>query len=194
MRGVVRIFMGLVVCMMVSGNAMADQTGPKFKLGVGTYGVMIQGDSVTYGSDDDTFLGGALVGTVCFTPHIAVRGSVYATEHEDDSDLELNGVDIQLLLGTNFYKGFNAFVGIGYFSETMEITSNFGGYTVGLEEDFSGAEASFGLGYSWSRVSLDYVVSIRDTSDYEDFVDKYAYGSVDDIVAISAGITLSYIF
>lgn len=190
MRRGIRFFAGLavVVCMvMTSGNAMADETGPKFKLGVGIYGLIIDGETDTSGIEDDTFYGGALVGTACFTRHIALRGAFYSAEHEDHSELEVTGVDIQLLLGTNFYKGFNAFAGIGFFSETMKLSSDFGGFSVSAEEDFSGAQATFGIGYSWSKVALDYVVSIRDTSDYEDFIGE-------DLNAVSAGITLSYIF
>ncbi|WP_300667814.1 hypothetical protein [Desulfoluna sp.] len=199
MKKAARVFAGMAVAvcmMMTAGSAVAAENGSKFKLGVGTYGLIIEGDSATQGTDDDTFYGGALVGTACFTQHVAIRGAFYATEHEDYSDLEMSGMDLQLLLGTNFYEGFNVFGGIGVYSETLEMSGgSFNGVSINAEKDFSGAQASFGVGYSWSKVSLDYVINIRDKSDYEDFIREYSgTNSVDNIVAVSGGITLSYIF
>lgn len=191
MKRTARVLTGfaVAVCMlMTAGNAMASEDGPKFKLGVGTYSIIIADDSTTYGGDDEQFFGGALVGTACLTKHVAIRGAFYATEHDDYSEVEINGLDIQLLLGTNFYEGWNVFGGIGAFSETFEVSTGVGGYTVSAEKDLSGAELAFGVGYSWSKVALDYVVTVRDTDDYEDFT------GVDHDYAVTGGITISYIF
>lgn len=191
MKSVSRVLTGCVLALcllMTAGNAMAEGNGPKFKLGVGTYGLAIADDSSRYDGEDDRFSGGALVGTACFTQHVALRGAFYATEHEDYSAMDMNGVDLQILLGTNFFQGWNVFGGLGIFSETLEVSSGVGGYTVTAEKDFSGAELSFGFGYSWPKVALDFVANVRDTSDYEDFT------GVDHDYAVSSGITLSYIF
>jgi len=192
MKKAVRLIAGLAVaaCMvMTAGNAMADESGPKFKLGVGTYGLIIADDSSQVNYKDAEFYGGALVGTVCFTKHVALRGAFYSAENDDNSSWDVSGGDLQLLLGTNFYQGFNVFGGIGAFSETWEYDGgSIGGVSFKADKDFSGAQASFGIGYSWSKVALDYVVNVRDTSDYEDFT------KVDHDYAVSGGITLSYIF
>ena len=191
MRRSTRFLAGLAVavCMtMTAGTAMADQSGPKFKLGVGTYALIVGDDSSRANSEDEEFYGGALVGTACFTKHIAVRGALYSTEHDDYSGLDVSGLDLQLLLGTNFYEGWNLFGGVGYFTETWEVSESIYGYTISADKDFSGAQLSFGVGYSWSKVALDYVMNVRDTSDYEDF------SGIDHDYAVSGGITLSYIF
>lgn len=209
MKRVTRVLTGLALaaCMMITaGNAMASESGPKFKLGVGTYALIVAEDSSTYGGDDLDFYGGALVGTACITKHVAIRGAFYATENDDYSgsqfssmgvtvsgvDLEVNGADIQLLLGTNFYEGWNLFGGVGAFFETAKITGDvatgYGSTSVSVEEDLSGAQVTFGVGYSWSKVALDYVVNVRDTSDYEDLT------GVNHDYAVSGGINLSYIF
>lgn len=192
MKKAVRAVAGLAVAvcmMMTAGNAMAEESGTKFKLGVGTYGLIIADDSSSVNSHDEEFYGGAIVGTACFTKHVALRGAFYAAENDDDSKWDVSGGDLQLLLGTNFYKGFNVFGGIGVFTETWEYDGGtIGGVSVKADKDFSGAQASFGIGYSWSKVALDYVVNVRDTSDYEDFT------NVDHDFAVSGGINLSYIF
>lgn len=188
MKKAVRVFAGVAVavCMvMTAGSALAAENGPKFKIGVGTYDMIIAGDCTSDNSDDREdahFNGGAFVGTACLTKNVAVRGAFYATDYKDDSNLEMNGLDVQLLLGSNFYEGWNAFGGVGYFSETLEYDGS------SFEKDFRGGELCFGVGYSWSRVTLDYVATVRDTSDYED------YFHVDHDFAVSGGITLSYIF
>ncbi|SCX92079.1 hypothetical protein [Desulfoluna spongiiphila] len=192
MKKAVRAVAGLAVAvcmMMTAGNAMADESGPKFKLGVGTYALIIADDSSQVNYKDAEFYGGALVGTACFTKHVALRGAFYAAENDDNSKWDVSGGDLQLLLGTNFYQGFNVFGGIGVFTETWEYDGgSIGGVSLKADKDFSGAQASFGIGYSWSKVSLDYVVNVRDTSDYEDFT------KVDHDYAVSGGINLSYIF
>jgi len=180
-------------CMMITaGNAMAAEDGPKFKLGVGTYSLLINHDSFSsggysYGEGDDRFYGGALTGTACFTKHLAVRGAFYATEHYDYSWLDAKGMDLQLLVGTNFYNGWNLFGGVGYYSETWKVDAGtYYGVTLTGEKDFSGAEATIGVGYSWSKIALDYVLNFRDTSDYEDIIGVN--------YAVSGGLNISYIF
>ncbi|VFQ44201.1 hypothetical protein [Desulfoluna butyratoxydans] len=192
MKKAVRAVAGLAVAvcmMMTAGSAMAEEGGTKFKLGVGTYGLIIADDSSSVNSHDEEFYGGAIVGTACFTKHVALRGAFYAAENDDDSRWDISGGDLQILLGTNFYKGFNVFGGIGVFTETWEYDGGtIGGVSIKADKDFSGAQASFGIGYSWNKVALDYVVNVRDTSDYEDFT------TVDHDFAVSGGINLSYIF
>ena len=148
--------------------------GPRFKLGVGSYSVMVAEDEGSSSSKDELFYGGALVGTLCLNQHLALRAVSYSAEHEDISSLDVDGYDLQLLLGTSFYEGWNFFGGLGSFSEKweMEYGPLFEGSSQSINKRFSGAEVSLGLGYSWKKVSLDYVLNIRETDDYKDHSKK----------------------
>lgn len=79
-------------------------------------------------------------------------------------------------------EGFKAYIGSGFYSETLEIGS--------FDEDFSGAQINGGIGYNWEQVSLELSIGIRSTGDYEGFVDD----SGTDVTAVSSALTVSYRF
>jgi hypothetical protein len=111
------------------------------------------------------------------------KGAYYSTEHDDFSDLEADGFDLALYLGTGLAsKGFKAYVGGGIFNETWEL--------FGAEEDFSGIQVTGGIGYNWDNIALDFIVGIRDPSDYEDFIEDNLFIDVDP-AAVTGSLTLS---
>ena len=171
----------LAASVLVSSTAFAntEQDNKHWQVGVGSYAVVVEADDYP----DDDFTGFNLSSTYAFTDNVAIRGQYYSLEHDDESDLELSGVDILAFYGTGLLsKGFKAYVGGGFYSETMEMD--------GFDEDFSGAQINGGIGYNWDAVSLELSIGIRSTGDYEDLIDD----SDTDVTAVSSALTVSYRF
>jgi hypothetical protein len=170
----------VLLVLALSGAAVAG-TGA-FALGLGTFGVIVDaGDP--YG--DDTFMGGALVGTYAFDDHKGVRGLFYATEHEDVSTLENNGFEAQFLFGSHLMReGFRYYGLAGYYSETWEVAA--------VDRDFSGLTVGFGIGYTWKKVILDWWGAWRQPGDYQDMADSL--GATVDMTAAAGALALSYRF
>ena len=156
----------------------------KHSIGIGSYALTITNDHPYY--EDDNLSGFAFFGTSAFTHNIALRYGLFFLEHDDFSEINDNGFEIQVLFGNNFdLAGFKIYGGVGFFSETWEY-SNF-------SEDFSGLQLSGGLGYNWKRVALDYWFSIRQADDYEAFIED-AIGESIEMAAVSGCLLLSFRF
>jgi hypothetical protein len=52
---------------------------------------------------------------------------------------------------------------------------------------------TFGLGYNWEKIALDFWISVRDASDYEDMVSD-SVGFSSDAAASSGALMLGYRF
>lgn len=171
----------LAASYLTSNSALAEgkQDNKHWQVGVGTYAVLIEADD--YGDDD--FTGFNLSTTYAINDNFAIRAQYYSTEHDDVSDLDLSGFDFVAYYGTGLMsQGFKAYIGGGFYSESMERDS--------FDEDFSGAQLNGGIGYNWDQVSLELSAGIRSTGDYEDLIDD----SGTDVVAVSSALTLSYRF
>lgn len=144
--------------------AHADVAGESYKpfnIGIGTYATTISYDK-DFAKDDD-LSGGSLSLAYAVSDSVALRGTFFSQEHDDTSDLESKGFDLLAYLGVNLAThGFKAYVGGGYFRDTWELGP--------FEETFDGLQLSGGIGYNWDYVALDFILGIRDASDYEDFV------------------------
>ena len=170
--------------LIFSNASLADETtqqvqpSKQWNIGVGTYALIIDEDN----SDDITFEGFALSATYAFNDNVSIKGQYYALEEEDFSEIELSGVDMAVHYGTGLASdGFKAYIGLGLYSETLEVGS--------LEEDFSGAQIAGGLGYNWESVSLDLSLGIRSTGDYEDLADDSS-----DVTAVSSSLVFAIRF
>ncbi|MDN3652259.1 outer membrane beta-barrel protein [Thalassotalea ponticola] len=181
------LFYSLLTCAALSSfTATAEPTtqhqpiyDASWAVGIGSYGLTIEPDDNDYAEDE--FYGYNLSLTYASVDHIAVRAALYDTEHDDLSDLELSGLELQLLAGTGLRNnGFKAYGLLGFYSETMELAS--------FEEDFSGFQLGGGIGYHWPQVSLDLSVAFRSTSDYEDFAE------LNDVMATSSSLNIAYRF
>lgn len=162
-------------------NAQADNGQKKFNIGIGTYALTIGYDDAFF--QDDELSGFGISGTYAFTDQFAIRGIYYSLEHDDDSSIDNKGIDLVGYFGTGLAThGFKAYIGGGLFSETWKSST--------VEEDFSGLQINGGLGYNWDVVALDFVLAIRDPSDYENFINRTLLTSV-DAAAISASLILS---
>jgi hypothetical protein len=154
----------LLPLLILSSNAIAEPdeaVDKRFSVGIGTYAAKIAYDNSNI-SDDD-FSGGALSFAYAFTDQFALRATFFSLEHNDFSDLKSKGYDLLAYLGTGLAThGFKAYIGGGLFRDKEE----FGTY----DKIFNGLQLSGGIGYNWDPVSLDLVIGIRDSSDYENFV------------------------
>lgn len=163
------------VCFFPTQSRAEDESSTS--LGLSTYAINVSYD---YAWTDDEFSGVGIFLTQALSRNVALRGGFFSTEHDDWSDLEASGIDLQLLVGNDFIsEGFKIYGGLGYFDEEWEVSI--------LQADFSGPEATLGIGFNWEKAALDFWFSIRDASDYEDFIGEEAS-------AASSALMLSYRF
>ncbi len=177
----------LVVLFLFSFNTYAASDGAAmkpFSIGLGTYRSVITYDSAVAG--DDKLSGGSLSFSYAISNQLAVRGSYFSLEHDDLSALESTGYDLLVHFGMNLASpGFKAYIGGGLFSDKWEIAS--------FSETFSGLQLSGGLGFNWDSVALDFIIGVRDASDYEDFVNSSLSYNV-TATAVTGSLLLSYRF
>jgi len=149
-------------------------------IGIASWGLTISDLNAPADQSDTQFNGAALTYQFSFNNHIAARLNLYSAEHEDFSNVSINGMDGQLLLTTNArHNGFKFYLGGGYFDEKWSDEN--------MEISFSGAQFIFGLGYNWSRVGLDLTGGIRPQSAYD--VSDEA-----DLLFITSSIRLTFRF
>jgi len=156
-----------------------------FTIGIGTYATTIAYDNSLL--KDDELSGFSLSFGYAVFDQFALRGSYFSLEHDDLSDLESKGIDLLGYLGTGLAThGFKAFIGGGFFSDKWQLGS--------VSETFNGLQLSGGIGYNWDSVSLDFILGIRDASDYEDLVNQAFPFNPVSAVAVSGSLLLSYRF
>lgn len=169
------------VITLLSLNAKAEGVEKKFNVGIGTYALKIAYDDPYVLDDDLSGIGVSLLYAV--SDQFALRGEYYILDHDDVSGLDDTGIDLVAYFGTGLAThGFKAYIGGGIFNETWEL--------LGYEESFNGLQINGGIGYNWDVVALDFVLGIRDPSDYEDFVQRVVFTNV-DAAAISGSLILS---
>jgi hypothetical protein len=170
-----------VTGLLLVQNALADEMEKKFTVGIGTYALNIAYDNAPAGSDDE-LSGFGLSASYAFADVFGIRGELYSLNHDDFSNIDDSGIDIVAYIGTNLAKqGFKAYIGGGLFNETWKFGPT--------EEDFNGLQLSGGIGYNWDVVALDFVLGIRDPSDYEDLLQSIGIST--DAAAASGSLILS---
>ena len=106
-------------------------------------------------------------------------------EHDTVSAIDSTGYDLLAYYGTGLAsQGFKAYIGGGLFKDTWE--------AIGFNKSFSGLQLGGGLGYNWDSISLELVLNIRDSSDYEDFVNNIPPPTSFTATAVSGSMLLSY--
>lgn len=155
-------FPALLILLLLSFNASAsDYVAKPFSIGLGTYASVIAYDNAFI--KDDEFSGLALSFGYAISNNIAFRGTLFSLEHDDYSNIDSSGYDLLAHFGTGLaQEGFKAYIGGGFFRDKWDV-----GFA---SETFNGLQLNGGIGYNWAAVSLDLVVGIRDSSDYEQFV------------------------
>lgn len=168
-----------LIILLTSLNTHALENEKRFSAGIGTYALNLSYNNAS----DDEFSGFGLSAVYAFTDQFAIRGEYYSLEHDQLSTLDVSGIDLVAYLGTGLAtQGFKAYIGGGLFNETWEI-----GF---FEEKFSGLQINGGIGYNWDAVALDFVLGIRDSGDYEDFIFR-SLSVTTDATAVSGSLILS---
>ena len=180
------VFLLFSVLMSFNVFAGSDASAMKpFSIGAGLYRSVISLD--VPGAVNDEYSGIGLTFGYAVSDNISLRGTYFSLEHDDLSALESKGIDLLAYVGTGLAtQGFKAYIGGGYFKDSQEIS--------GFSESFSGLQLSGGLGYNWESVSLDLIIGIRDSGDYEDFYNSIPPVTNDSITVASGSLLLSYRF
>lgn len=151
----------LLLVSLFSLNSYADETEqPKMlQVGFGTYAISIAYDESGWVDDELSGITFAVRGTP--TNNFAIHANFYDTDHDDFSAINNTGTDIVVYFGNNLQsKGLKLYAGAGIFKETWEL--------IGYKFDFSGFQLSGGIGHNWDNFAIDFILSLRDPSDYED--------------------------
>jgi hypothetical protein len=175
----------ITTLLFFSGSVFANQEIDKqFSIGLGTYATIIGYDDDN--AENDEFRGYSISFAYAPTDVFAIRGSYFSLEHDDVSELESTGFDILGHFGLNMAsQGFKAYIGGGLFKDELEAFS--------IKESFSGLQLSGGIGYNWEHVALDFILGVRDSSDYESFINNNLPVNVSATV-LSGSLLLSYRF
>jgi len=173
------------VLLLISANAVADSGEPvakPFSIGIGTYADTVSFDRTF---QDDKYRGLALSAGYVISNSFALRGTFFSLKDDASSDAKYKGFDLVAHLGTGLAtEGLKAYIGGGLFKSSLKIT----GTTI--DESFTGLQLNGGIGYNWESVSLDLIIGIRDSSDYERLVNKTA-GSDVTTAEVSGSLLLS---
>ncbi len=177
----------LLTLSLISFNAFSASNGETmkpFSIGLGTYRTVIAYDDSRAG--DDKLSGGSLSFGYAVSDQFALRATYFSLEHDDSSALESTGYDLLAYLGTSLSTpGFKAYIGGGYFSDEWKLAS--------FSKKFSGLQLSGGIGYNWDAIALDFILGVRDSSDYEDFVNDNSLFQV-SATTVTSSLQLSFRF
>lgn len=173
-----------LVLLVLSFNAQArydEYVEKPFNVSLGAYSMVISDDN-----DDAEFTGFSLSFGYTISDQYALQGTFFALENNDFSEDTSTGYDLLAYIGTGLagqaHGGIKAYIGGGVYNDKQKFE--------GLgSRIFNGLQLSGGLGYSWPKVSLDLVVNLRDSGDYEDFA-----GAGADISVVTSSLQLSYKF
>ena len=170
-----------ISCSIISQSLLAvEGAEKKLTIGAGAYALKINYEN-DYIDTENEFSGMGFAASYAFSNSFAIKGVYYTLEHDEHSEVEATGADVMLYIGSNLAShGFKIYIGGGAFSETWELGAT--------EVDYSGVQFNFGLGYNWDPLAIDFVLGIRDTTDYED---DYSSSSDTDIIAASGSLILS---
>jgi hypothetical protein len=126
-----------------------------------------------FGTFGQTYTGLNLSYQRNFSKHLAVytalnTGSLssiteFDVEYEVPSgypDVKFRSYELDALLSTNHYEGWQFYTGLGIFKERYSVS--------GSDASFSGSNVILGLGYSWESLQIQLRVAINNSSDYDD--------------------------
>ncbi|TCS38780.1 hypothetical protein [Reinekea marinisedimentorum] len=138
-------------------SAESESTTKMFSIGIASTAQVLGYDDY-YGTEDE-FAGFGFSGTIAPTDNVAFQANFYSLEHDMYDEIELSGVEIIAYFGTGLEsEGFKAYIGPGYYSETVETP-----YT---EYEASGLLLGAGIGYNWQYVALDLALAFKNADDY----------------------------
>ncbi|MDH5692383.1 MAG: porin family protein [Gammaproteobacteria bacterium] len=161
-------------------------TSRPFSVAVGRYALSVkQNDFVIR---ETRFTGAAIWLGYALTQNVGLRGGLYSASNTDNRstgatpELKARGQELQLLIGNNLdRKGFRVYIGLGTFSESWEIAGT-------PHDRFSGSQFTFGLGYNWQKVTLEYSTAVRGNTGYQK---SFSEGDPSNLVIQTTGVTLA---
>jgi hypothetical protein len=143
------------LCANASAESADDDSEKSYTVGVSRYVSTIDAD---FNRD---FSGFAVSAAQNFTDNYSLRFTYYSLESDDLVFIDSEGYDIVFHFGIGLRtRGFKAYIGPGYFKDNVSGCAICG--------SASGLQVNGGLGYNWDKVALDFILSIRDASDYQD--------------------------
>ncbi|WP_372761554.1 outer membrane beta-barrel protein [Pseudoalteromonas sp.] len=180
------IFQGtlLLSTLLLSSHVTANGSEPArekhWSVGAGAYAFTLTNDNSS--SEDLDFSGFNIAAGYAVNNHFQIRGTYFSLENDEYSEIESDGFDIMAYGGVGFSKkGFRGYGGAGFFSDKWSALNE--------SESMSGFQLGGGLGYNWGPAALDFVVTLRQADEYEDFM--FSSGTY---VAVSGNLTMSYLF
>lgn len=189
-----KVLCGLIMLIsltIISSTSWCEEQAVKYnQVMIGSHSIII--DNNISGAEEDEFSGFMIGYQRNITKNIAIRGGYFSDEHDNVSEIEASGIEAQILFGNNFINnGFYAYGGLGYFNEEWEYSG------IDIDLDFKGILLSLGLGYKWDQVVLDFIINVRDPSDYEDQLNSlygYYYNESIDATAASGSFSIGFRF
>lgn len=174
--------MSILVILLLAGAASAAEEPVGFTLGFGPAGLLLTSESPL---DDETLTGLGLAGTFAINDGLAFRGAVHILDHKDRDDVEVRGMEAQMLAGRGFLEeGLRYYAGLGFFEEDWHDprgNQRIGGLTLGL-----------GGGWAWSKVVCELWTAWRTSESYHgEFAD---YSQIGDRNSFTGALSLSYRF
>ena len=159
----------LFILLFLSASASAHPYGEALKhftVGFASYNSVVTVEDPDDNTEDYEIYGFAASVGYAISDQFALRATFFSQE-EDDSEFDSSGYDLLVHLGINMASpGFKAYIGGGYFSDEWELDS--------YSRSFDGLQLNGGIGYNWESIALEFIIGIRDASEYEDFINEKA--------------------
>lgn len=153
-----------------------------FNIGATSYATVISDGSST----NQELFGGGLIATYAFSDRWAARLNVGALSHDSFDNVDSETAELAILLGRGLSQtGFKFYLGGGLYQDKWSVKNS------SASETFSGTMLTGGLGYNWSRISLEFWLSLRKSSEY-DSIRIYNHNTSD--AAVSGGWAVSLRF
>jgi len=147
-----------------------SESQPKSVFYIGSMAKIWMIDDAYYGSYGEFYTGLNLAYQSNVSKHIAIytalnMGSIStytenSVEYEAEFSANFRSIEIDALLSTNNYQGWQFYTGLGLFTERFN-------YDYG-SESFTGTNFVLGLGYSWKDLQLHLRTTINNSSEYYD--------------------------
>lgn len=156
----------LSLMLFIGHIAQASETPDrKFNLGVTTYATVIGDGSNT----QQELTGGGLLASYAFTNNIGMRINAGSLSHDSFYNVDSNTAELSLLFGRNLARtGWKVYGAAGMFQDKWKIKNS------DISETFSGPLLTGGIGYHWNRVSFEFWLSLRKSSEYDSIrTDRY---------------------
>ena len=155
--------------MYIPLNSRAEKAATKSVFYIGTMGKSYSDDDnengVTYSGLNFAYQANASEHIALYTAlnigslsTATINGNEY--DAEDVTDEDYRSFELDALLSSNNYHGWQFYTGLGLFTEKYSTSTS--------SETFSGANLIFGMGYSWQTLQAQLRVAINNSSDYND--------------------------